>query len=136
MISLESLNEWLGTFFKVSLGSVAVIVCRKFYRWTMDIYNKGKTEDSRRDNDIQLLKAAIMAQQHDSIYRLTDEYLDRGYITLDELDNLEYLYNTYSALGGNGSGEYRFYKCKDLPLKAGSDPELDALIKDHQKGGE
>lgn len=131
---VSELNEWLNAFFKVSVGSLLVIICKKVYNYSITVYGKGKVADQRRDADIQLLKNAIMAQQHDTIYRLTDEYLHRGYITLDELDNLEYIFNSYRALGGNGSGEYRFNKCKELPLKAGSDSVLDQLIKDH-KGG-
>lgn len=130
---LEAVNNWLQMFFKVSIGSILVLVVQKAYQLLSKMYGQTKQEDMSRDADIALLKNAILAQLHDTIYRLTEEYIERGYITLDELDNLEYIYQSYQALGGNGSGEYRFLKVKELTIKAGSDPALDKLIR---QGGE
>lgn len=134
-IDWGGVNEWLSTFFKMSVGSVVIIVLKSSYTYIKKIYTKTRLEDERRDTSLSLLKEAIMAQHHDTLYRLTGEYLKRGSISLSELDNLEYIYKSYKALGGNGSGEYRFNKCKELPLREGSDPELEKLIKDH-KGGD
>lgn len=39
---------------------------------------------------------------HDRLRQLCDEYIDRGYITADEYDNLIYMYEPYKKLGGNG----------------------------------
>lgn len=130
---VEAVNNWLQMFFKVSIGSILVLVVQKAYQLLSKMYGQTKQEDMSRDADIALLKNAILAQLHDTIYRLTEEYIERGYITLDELDNLEYIYQSYQALGGNGSGEYRFLKVKELTIKAGSDPALDKLIR---QGGE
>lgn len=134
-IDWSSVNSWLMTFFKMSLGSGLIIILKSIYTYVKKIYTRSRQEDTERDLALNLVKAAVMAQQHDTLYRLTDEYLRQGYITLAELDNLEYIYESYKALGGNGSGEYRYNKCKELPLKSGTDHELEELIKDH-RGGE
>lgn len=64
----------------------------------------------------QMLENALIALQHDRLYRLTEEYIERGYVTLDELDNLDYLFSSYKALGGNGSGERRYNLVQKLPV--------------------
>lgn len=133
-VDWSGINTWLMTFFKVSIGSGLIIIVKSIYGYVKKIYARSKAEDTQRDEALDLLKKAVMAQQHDTLYRLTDEYLNRGYITLAELDNLEYIYESYEDLGGNGSGEYRYNKCKELPLKSGNDHDLEALIKDHRGG--
>lgn len=43
---------------------------------------------------------------HDRIIDLGMKYIDRGWITDDEYENLnDYLYSPYKKLGGNGSAE-------------------------------
>lgn len=43
---------------------------------------------------------------HDRIIDLGMKYIERGYITDDEYENLnDYLYQPYKKLGGNGSAE-------------------------------
>nr|DAP03570.1 MAG TPA: holin protein [Caudoviricetes sp.] len=134
-VDWSGFNAWLMTFFKMSIGSGLIIIVKSIYTYVKKIYARSKAEDSQRDEALDLLKNAVMAQQHDTLYRLTDEYLNKGFITLAELDNLEYIFESYKALGGNGSGEYRYNKCRELPLKSGKDHELEALIKDHRGGG-
>lgn len=48
----------------------------------------------------------ILGLGHDRIVYLGMSYIERGYITNDEYENLyNYLYLPYKALGGNGSAE-------------------------------
>lgn len=43
---------------------------------------------------------------HDRVMTLGIEYLERGYVTRDELENLhDYLYKPYEMIGGNGSAK-------------------------------
>mgnify|MGYP002569784639 CR=1 FL=1 len=39
------------------------------------------------------------------------------YINTSALKNLEYLYNSYHALGGNGTGTELYTRAKGLPIK-------------------
>jgi hypothetical protein len=46
----------------------------------------------------------LLGLAHDRIVRLGMYYIDRGWITQDEYENLNvYLYKPYEKLGGNGS---------------------------------
>lgn len=60
-------------------------------------------------------KQMLIGLAHDRIYSQCDKYLKRGYVTLDELENLEYLYNPYKGLGGNGTGERLYEAVNRLP---------------------
>lgn len=54
---------------------------------------------------------------HDRIMYLTMKYVERGYITADEYENLhDYLYKPYEDLGGNGSAKRAMDEVKRLPL--------------------
>lgn len=43
-------------------------------------------------------------------------YLDRGYITMDEYEEYENEYATYSRLGGNGLARRVFKQVDELPI--------------------
>lgn len=64
-----------------------------------------------------LLKAGVVAMLHHAIYENCTTYLDRGYISTGELNDLEYLFESYHDLGGNGTGEVLYNKCKNLQIK-------------------
>ena len=59
----------------------------------------------------------LLGLAHDSLYTKLDYYLQRGYINVDELENLEYLYKPYKELGGNGTCERMFEQVNKLPHK-------------------
>ena len=44
-------------------------------------------------------------------------FLKEGYIDTAALKNLEYLYSSYHALGGNGTGTELYTRAKGLPIK-------------------
>lgn len=55
---------------------------------------------------------------HDRIIQLGMIYIQRGWITEDEFENLhDYLYVPYKKAGGNGSAEKIINEVKKLPLK-------------------
>lgn len=55
---------------------------------------------------------------HDRIMYLGMQYIDRGYITSDEYENLhKYLYEPYKRLGGNGSAARVMEEVNKLPIK-------------------
>ena len=54
---------------------------------------------------------------HDRIMYLGMHYVDRGWITRDEYENLvDYLYKPYELMGGNGSAKRVVDEVKKLPL--------------------
>jgi len=60
----------------------------------------------------------VMGLAHDRIITLGMEYIDRGWITQDEYENLhDYLYLPYKDQGGNGSGDRVMNEVMNLPIK-------------------
>ena len=68
------------------------------------------------------MKTAMIAMLHDMLFQSCQYYIKLGHIPLEDservLDNLEMLYNAYSALGGNGTGTAIYKRTKELPLAA------------------
>lgn len=60
----------------------------------------------------------LIGLAHDRIIYLGTRYIDRGYITPDEYENLhDYLYVPYAENGGNGSAKRVMEQVKALPIK-------------------
>lgn len=67
-----------------------------------------------RDVKTQMLKGLA----HDRIMFLGTAYIERGWITVDEYENLhDYLYLPYLKMRGNGSAEKVMTEVKNLPIK-------------------
>jgi hypothetical protein len=61
---------------------------------------------------------ANIASLHDRIYSNYETILSRNppVVTMKELNNLEYLWEAYSGLGGNGTGQRMYERICDLPI--------------------
>lgn len=70
----------------------------------------------RKDKAHTSVEQGVLALLHDKLYYLCEKYLIMGEITLDELDNLKYLFRPYESLGGNGTVRSLYERCKKLPL--------------------
>lgn len=61
----------------------------------------------------------LIGLAHDRILYLGMRYIERGWITRDEYENLyEYLYKPYEKLGGNGSAKRVMNEINRLPIRA------------------
>jgi hypothetical protein len=59
-----------------------------------------------------------MGLAHDRIIFLGSKYIDRGWITKDEYEDLNtYLYEPYSQFGGNGLAKKVMLDVEKLPMK-------------------
>lgn len=68
----------------------------------------------RKDVKTQML----VGLAHDRITSLGMKYIERGYITQAEFENLDkYLYKPYSKMGGNGSAKQIMERVNQLPFK-------------------
>ena len=68
--------------------------------WTYILY-KVKRRDERNDTG----KKADLVILHDLIYKYTQHAILRGYTTFDEFDNVTEMFQVYTEIGGNGTGE-------------------------------
>lgn len=59
----------------------------------------------------------LIGLAHDRIISLGMKYIERGWITQDEYENLnEYLYKPYEEMGGNGSAKRVMNGVDKLPI--------------------
>lgn len=59
----------------------------------------------------------LLGLGHDRIIYLSMKYIERGWISQDEYDDLlTYLYTPYSKLGGNGTAKRLIEEVKKLPI--------------------
>ncbi len=66
----------------------------------------------------QALDEAVLALLHDRLYQACTYHLRQRHCTLEDRDNLEYMFRPYKALGGNGTGEELYHRCLALPYEA------------------
>lgn len=66
---------------------------------------------------LKTLEFSNVAILHNKIYRQCADHLDAGFISIDDLDDLGYLFKAYKSLGGNGTGETLYNKVAALPNK-------------------
>lgn len=91
-----------------SLISVVIAVMASSGFWTL-VIKKSESKDVRTQ--------ILLGLAHDRIMTLGQTYIDRGYITMDEYDDLnKYLYTPYKKLGGNGTAERMMTEIDRLPL--------------------
>lgn len=84
----------------------AIFLCDGFWRLIERRYAK---------KDVKA--RAILALLHDKIYYLCERHIQRGEITVDELENLTCLYEPYKEMGGNGTCERLYGECSSLPKR-------------------
>lgn len=72
---------------------------------------------TKRSERKDVTKEMLVGLAHDRIMYLGMQYVDRGYVTHDEYENLRtYLYDPYKKLGGNGSAERVMNEVDRLPI--------------------
>ena len=112
----QQFSIWFKDFFNVAIGSVLVLLVRNIIKKLRERKALNKLVVQETNERFKVLENAMISLQHDRLYQLTEMYIMRGYVTLDELDNLEYIFKSYRELGGNGSGERRYQLVQKLPI--------------------
>lgn len=94
----------------ISSGALSTLISGLFSLWQM----RKKRQDGVRDGIKILL--------YDRIKHLGKVYIDRGYITADELEDLTTMHSIYhdpDGLNGNGFLDAIMNNVKNLPIKNG-----------------
>lgn len=73
--------------------------------------------EAKQKEETLVLKEGIKALLHDRIIQKCEFIIRRGYVTADDLEELEYLNKPYKALGGNGTVEVMLREVHKLPKK-------------------
>lgn len=110
---LNNINGGLMVIFGMTLNEAF----RRFKRWRKKDVTTLDDKVSNIEITVDSLVKSNLALSHDKLYNYCTTYLERGYVTVGELDNLEYLFDSYKKLGGNGTGEHLYNEVKKLKVK-------------------
>lgn len=73
---------------------------------------------AKRSKADEAERKLLVGLAHDRIIHLGMVYIDLGYITQDEYENLQvYLYEPYAEMGGNGSAKRVMEEVRKLPIR-------------------
>lgn len=71
----------------------------------------------KRIKEQESLKDGVLAILHDRIFQAARNYISRGHISIEEMRNVQYLYDSYHELGGNGTGTELYERIKHLEIE-------------------
>lgn len=72
----------------------------------------------KRHERKSLTNKLLLGLGHDKIIYLSEKYIERGWITTEEYENLhDYLFIPYQEMGGNGTAAKLMGEVKSLPTK-------------------
>lgn len=75
----------------------------------------------KRNENKDAKSRMLIGLAHDRIIFLGMSYIERGWVTQDEYENLyEYLYKPYEEMGGNGSAKRIMTEVNKLPIHKSS----------------
>lgn len=81
-----------------------------------EIYKKIDEIEKDVYKHIEIVEKALTGVEYLGIKMSSKAILDRGYVTIEELEDLEKLmYEPYTAMGGNGVAKELFEEVKQLP---------------------
>lgn len=99
------IKYWLGVVFGAVTGAGSWAVA---HLWQCQ--KKQQTQQ-------EAMKDGMLALMHDRIFAIYAECQKKGYATVEDLRNLEYLYKPYHKLGGNGTGTELYERIKKMPTE-------------------
>ena len=95
-------------------SSTAVFLIQSYIRDR----KKGKSEIEQMKHaqceQIDCIKEGVKALLHERIIEKCDHYINIGKVSMEEIEELEYLNEPYKALGGNGTVKAAMHKVHEL----------------------
>ena len=91
------------------LGGMAFVFSALFQR----LWGRMKAEMEEQNK----IKEGLVAILHDRLYQSCSDFITHGEVAVGDLGNVEYMYSSYTALGGNGACTALYNRVKALPLK-------------------
>lgn len=83
------------------------------------MFNDTRTIMKNDHEEQGVMRKAILGILHSILYSELERIIAQGYITEEELENLNYLYKPYIKLHGNGTCEKLYGIATNLPLRVG-----------------
>ena len=108
------MNPWLE---KILTIVIAVFTCSGFWAYLISRREKKDREKQKEEEKNSASSLMLVGLGHDRIIYLSMKYIERGWISNDEYEDLmNYLYLPYKKMGGNGTAERIIEEVKRLPI--------------------
>ena len=102
--------EWIKEYWITAIFGVITAA----FAWAVNrLWGKQKQQTERQ----MAMEDGLKGLLHDRIYQLHTSCLEKGYASIADLENLEYIYPPYKALDGNGTGTHMYESIKSMPNK-------------------
>ena len=99
------------------MQSVIAYIVAHWMEWAIGLLAMGWGYLIKKVTEYRNIKGGLLAIMHDRLYQSCTYFIKQGYIDTAALKNLEYLYENYHKLGGNGTGTELYTRAKSLPIK-------------------
>ena len=76
-----------------------------------------RKEDAEAEEKNDVKTKLLVGLAHDRLIYLTNKYLEEGWISSENYENLTYMYEPYIKGGGNGTVKRNMEKVEKLPFK-------------------
>ena len=76
-----------------------------------------RKEESEAEEKNDVKTKLLVGLAHDRLIYLTNKYLEEGWISSENYENLTYMYEPYIQGGGNGTVKRNMEKVEKLPFK-------------------
>lgn len=80
------------------------------------IVRNDKCVDEMKDQ-IDAIRAGVLALLHFRLYAECERVIEAGYCSVEEWEDIEHLYASYTPLGGNGTGTIIYKTARDIFMK-------------------
>lgn len=115
----------MDTFINGIIGAMATTIVGLAVAFIKHLYSESKRKNVRISEEewnkmkqtIEVLLVSAKANTHDQFHRYCRYLLPQDGLTEDESENLDYLYEGYTALGLNGTGKRLYEQIIEKPIK-------------------
>ena len=107
----------LESIINTALTMLVGLIVTMMFNGIINVPKKKKAEDTKREEDLCLLKKGIQALLKNDLKVRYDHWIDMGFAPEDAREDLEAEYRVYHSLGKNGVMDGRRKKFLDLPTE-------------------
>ena len=100
------MNEVTQTILNAILTATGGAIFAGVCVWVKGLWNKSKNYDK-----------AVKALAHDAYFRYCRYLLPEEFLTQEEVENMNYLYDSYHSLGLNSTGDKLYQEIMAKPVK-------------------
>lgn len=101
--AIEFIQKFWLQFLLTGISGGLALLCKTSYKKIKDEREQHKREQEEYNARQKVQETAICAILHDRLLQTLTYYLEKKEINSDQMDNLKIMYDSYIALGGNGT---------------------------------